>query len=167
MNLSDSRDVPPTGPSHTESDLSESGAPLTRSLLSIAKSTRAFLALLLAEADLHPGQDQLLVQLQPNALISVSRLADRLAVRPSTVSKMLDRLIEKEFVVRQASDSDGRRTMVLLTSRGEKARAQVLAIWDRVEAELGDSLDEAGRAELAASLAKADEILSRRLRRLR
>lgn len=69
--------------------------PLVRALLSISKSTRAFLALLLSDIGLHLGQDQLIACLRHGEPMSVSTLADRIAVRPSTVSKMLDRLVEK------------------------------------------------------------------------
>ncbi|SKA07415.1 MarR family winged helix-turn-helix transcriptional regulator [Consotaella salsifontis] len=146
---------------------SAAGAPLTRSLLSIAKSTRALFALLLTDAGLHPGQDQLLCELDRNEPISVSKLADRLAVRPSTVSKMLDRLIEKDMVAREASDSDGRRTMVVLTSRGEVAKHTVLAIWSRVETELREALDGEDRDALVGAIDQFDGILTKKLRRLR
>lgn len=136
-------------------------------LLSIAKSTRAFLALLLAEAGLHPGQDQLLDRLEPNVALSVSALAEQLAVRPSTVSKMLDRLIEKDLVTRASSHRDARRTMVTLTEKGRQARILVHATWARLEVDLAGSLTQNEAASLAASLRKADELLSARLRRLR
>ena len=54
-------------------------------LLSIAKSTRAFLTIMLVEIDLYPGQDQLLHRIELGVPVSVSALADLLAVRPSTV----------------------------------------------------------------------------------
>ncbi|MCB8838675.1 MarR family winged helix-turn-helix transcriptional regulator [Aurantimonas sp. VKM B-3413] len=137
------------------------------SLLSIAKSTRAFLTLLLAEVGLHPGQDQLLDRLDARNPINVSTLADALAVRPSTVSKMLDRLIEKGLVQRTASNSDARRTMVQLTAVGEQAQAQVRAIWRRLEVDLTNSLSSDEVEILDRSLVRAGDLLTQRLRRLR
>ena len=137
------------------------------SLLSIAKSTRAFLTLVLAEIDLHPGQDQLLARLEPESPVSVSALADQLAVRPSTVSKMLDRLIEKHLVMRAASNRDARRTMVMLTSEGEAAKRSVKQIWDRLETDLVSSLDRDEVAKVTSALDQVDELLSAKLRRLR
>lgn len=142
-------------------------AQLVATLLSIAKSTRAFLALLLAQIDLHPGQDQLLVRLTPGESVSVSMLADQLAVRPSTVSKMLDRLIEKNLVLRESNSRDARRTMVTLTSAGEAAKERVLALWMRLETELGNAMEERERSALLSSLQQVDQLLSVRLRRLR
>ena len=137
------------------------------SLLSIAKSTRAFLTLVLTEIDLHPGQDQLLHRLEPESPVSVSALADQLAVRPSTVSKMLDRLIEKRLVMRAASNRDARRTMVMLTTEGEEAKRQVKLIWDRLETELVASLDREDVIKVTSALDQVDELLSAKLRRLR
>ena len=137
------------------------------SLLSIAKSTRAFLTLVLSEIDLHPGQDQLLHRLEPESPVSVSALADQLAVRPSTVSKMLDRLIEKRLVMRAASNRDARRTMVMLTPEGEEAKRQVKLIWDRLETELVASLDREDVIKVTSALDQVDELLSAKLRRLR
>jgi DNA-binding MarR family transcriptional regulator len=146
----------------------DAGAPvIVPSLLSIAKSTRAFLALLLAEIDLHPGQDQLLDRLDPNSPVSVSMLADQLFVRPSTVSKMLDRLIEKGLVARTANSRDARRTMVQLTPLGEKAQSSIRELWRRLENDLVSSLPADDVEALDRSLARTDELLTRKLRRLR
>jgi DNA-binding MarR family transcriptional regulator len=146
----------------------DAGAPvIVPSLLSIAKSTRAFLALLLAEIDLHPGQDQLLDRLDPNSPVSVSMLADQLFVRPSTVSKMLDRLIEKGLVARTANSRDARRTMVQLTPLGEKAQNSIRELWRRLENDLVSSLPADDVEALDRSLARTDELLTRKLRRLR
>ncbi|MDX1731464.1 MAG: MarR family winged helix-turn-helix transcriptional regulator [Aurantimonas coralicida] len=137
------------------------------SLLSIAKSTRAFLALLLADIGLHPGQDQLLDRLDPLAPVSVSALAEQLAVRPSTVSKMLDRLIEKGLVARSSNSADARRTMVQLTSDGERVQATVRGVWQRLEVDLAQSLTQDELQVLQSSLTRTGDILSQKLRRLR
>ena len=137
------------------------------SLLSIAKSTRAFLALLLADIGLHPGQDQLLDRLDPLAPVSVSALAEQLSVRPSTVSKMLDRLIETGLVARSANSADARRTMVQLTPDGERVQATVRNVWQRLEIDLAQSLTQDELQVLQSSLTRTGDILTQKLRRLR
>jgi MarR family transcriptional regulator, organic hydroperoxide resistance regulator len=136
-------------------------------LLSISKSTRAFLALLLSEIDLHPGQDQLLMRLVPGEPISVSLLADQLSVRPSTVSKMLDRLIEKDLVQRSSNDSDARRTMVRITPDGEAVRGRVKGVWERLDGELCAALESGEIGAVVKALRQTDEVLAVKLRRLR
>ena len=137
------------------------------SLLSIAKSTRAFVALLLTEIGLHPGQDQLIDKLDADRLISVSALAEKLAVRPSTVSKMLDRLVDKGLLVRSANEADARRTMVGLTDKGIKAQTAIRSIWNRLEQDLTGQLSPDDLEALDRSLARTDALLSQKLRRLR
>lgn len=137
------------------------------SLLSIAKSTRAFQALLLAEVGLHPGQDQLLDSLDPSNPSSVSMLADQLSVRPSTVSKMLDRLIARGLVARTPNSRDARQTMVQLTSAGEEAQVAIREIWQRLEADLTSSIPSGDLVALDRSLTHVGEILAQKLRRLR
>jgi DNA-binding MarR family transcriptional regulator len=136
-------------------------------LLSIAKSTRAFLMLMLTEIDLHPGQDQLLYRLELGVPVSVSALADLLAVRPSTVSKMLDRLVEKHLIERTAHRQDGRRTMVVLTPEGEKVKHSVQRIWKRLETDLISALNPREIEGLTNALVQVDGLLTVKLRRLR
>ena len=147
--------------------LTHSPPVIVPSLLSISKSTRAFLTLLLVEIELHPGQDQLLDRLEMENPVDVSTLADLLAVRPSTVSKMLDRLIERGLVSRSSNARDARRTMVHLTPEGLEAQRKVRDIWNKLEADLTSALSQDEIALLDDSLYRAGDILSQKLRRLR
>lgn len=147
--------------------LTHSPPVIVPSLLSISKSTRAFLTLLLVEIELHPGQDQLLDRLEMENPVDVSTLADLLAVRPSTVSKMLDRLIERGLVSRSSNARDARRTMVHLTPEGLEAQRKVRDIWNKLEADLTSALTQDEIALLDDSLYRAGDILSQKLRRLR
>lgn len=160
-------DMPATNVLNPSAIDADASGGLVRSLLSISKSTRAFLALLLVEIDLHPGQDQLLMRLDPGEPVSVSVLAELLAVRPSTVSKMLDRLIEKRLVQRAANSADARRTMVSLTPAGEEVKAQVRAVWAKLETELASALSQDDAARMVSALHQADQLLATKLRRLR
>ena len=137
------------------------------SLLSIAKSTRAFVALLLSEIGLHPGQDQLIDKLDAKRLVSVSALAEQLAVRPSTVSKMLDRLVDKGLLERSANDADARRTMVGLTAKGVEAQTDIRAVWNRLEQDLTGHFSLDDLRTLDRSLVRTDALLTQKLRRLR
>lgn len=148
-------------------EIAAESAGMAGSLLSISKSTRAFLSLLLADIGLYPGQDHLLERLELDRPVSVSVLAEQLSVRPSTVSKMLDRLIEKNLVRRLNFEGDARRTMVHLTEAGEEMRGRIRTVWGRFESELSGNLSDEDRRRLATALTEVDAILSTRLRRLR
>jgi DNA-binding MarR family transcriptional regulator len=101
------------------------------------------------------------------APVSVSALAEQLSVRPSTVSKMLDRLIEKNLVARSANRTDARRTMVQLTAEGERVQATVRGVWQRLEIDLAQSLTQDELEVLQTSLSRTQELLTVKLRRLR
>ncbi len=162
------QNLPVSSAASTPSSSSQAGeGTMVQHLLSISKSTRAFLSLLLMEIDLHPGQDQLLARVEPGVPVSVSALADQLAVRPSTVSKMLDRLMEKNLVERTAHSHDARRTMVMLTPAGEALRGRVNTLWEKLEADLVSAVAPGRREDLLESLREADELLTSKLRRLR
>ena len=123
------QDAPGTGEATAE-------ARLVPVLLSISKATRALMRIKLAELGFHNGQDELLLALDEEAPVSVSTLAETLSVRPATVSKMLDRLVQKGMVERIENKSDARRTMVRVMPAGLDARSILLNMRAKLEAEL-------------------------------
>lgn len=135
-------------------------------LLSVAKQTRAIFGLKLSAAGFHNGQDQMLLALQPDCPTTVSHLADTLGVRPSTVSKMLDRLIEKGLLLRLADTHDARKTMVTITPAGMEAQRRIQKVWDAIAAEFSLSIGE-GAETLTQELCKLDRHLAAKLMRLR
>lgn len=134
--------------------------------LSIGKSIRVLVGLKLAPLGIVVGQDQLLTSLDTKA-ISVGTLAGLMSVRPSTASKMVDRLVERGLVERTSHASDQRRTLVRLTDRGLSLRAGILEVWDQVEKDLAASLAGTGRPGVLEGIASFDDALTRRLKRLR
>lgn len=60
---------------------------------------------------------------------TVGQLADRLDVRPSTMSQMLDRLEREQLIVRRADNGDSRVRNVYLTADGEQLINEVEAVW--------------------------------------
>ncbi|KQT53308.1 hypothetical protein ASG43_19035 [Aureimonas sp. Leaf454] len=141
-------------------------AGLVSLLLSISKSTRALTSIKLAEMGFHNGQDELLLALDEEAPTSVSRIADELRVRPSTVSKMLDRLVAKGLVERQGDKRDARRTMVRITPAGLDAKSRLLEVRASLEKELATPLAENG-ASVVTGLETVANLLAARLSRLR
>ena len=140
---------------------------LVPTLLSLSKSTRALMGIRLAELSLHQGQDELLMALDVNETLSVSVLSDKLYVRPSTVSKMLDRLCAKDLVVRTSTPDDARRTMVKLTDKGVDAKRKVRQMWDSLDSELSTRLATDGDRSIIGALTVIDDIIATRLARLR
>lgn len=146
---------------------SDDEVPIVSRLLSIAKLTRAMLGLKLAEIDLCAGQDQLLSVFQGTTRASISTLANAVSVRPSTVSKMVDRLIEKGLMQRFRDPNDARTTLVELTPFGQHQQQMVADIWQAVERDLTKSLASGEIDNLRGELEKVDGLLTAKMSRLR
>ena len=153
----------------TVGDLME-GAPgksMVGSLLSISKITRAMVALKLSEIDVHVGQDELMLSLSEDTGVSVSHLAERTSVRPSTISKTIDRLSERGLLCRIAHDRDARRSMVKITPLGLEIQAQIRQIRDNLEADLTNKVPANQLADMARALDRTEHLLRQRLARVR
>lgn len=141
-------------------------AELVAALLSISKSVRALMGLRLAELGLHSGQDELLLVLKDGSLQSVSQIAERLNVRPSTVSKMKDRLEQRQLLTESANAIDARNTWVQLTSAGLELVARVEALHQSLQDELKAAANGKAKA-IEKAVKQIDKVLTQRLRRLR
>ncbi len=137
-------------------------------LLSLSRSCRQLMQIKLVEVDVMVGQDQFLDLLTVERGIPVSLLAQRLNVRPSTTSKMADRLVAQGWVLREVDDEDGRRTRLRLTPLGLEVQTEVRRIWEQTDAELASALAGASeQANVTAILAQMSAALDGRLQRLR
>lgn len=140
---------------------------LVARLFSISKSTRALSGLLLKEIALVVGQDQLLNALHHETPISVSAVSIALNVRPSTISKMTDRLVLKGLIERGFKSGDARISELRLTHSGVIKRNEVHHVWVRLEEEICLASKVITEGEMAATLNAIDDILRKRLSRLR
>ena len=91
-----------------------------------------------------------LLELHAHGPLSVNRLAERLAIDRTNVSRLCARLVEEGQVTRVWSAEDRRRREIALTEAGRKAAAAVDAssadFFERVRARLGER---AGAVEAA------------------
>jgi DNA-binding MarR family transcriptional regulator len=115
--------------------------------------TRA--ASLLAAEGLFAGQDVLLLTLGGEKSLEVGEMADRLRVRPPTVSKTLTRLTEAGLVSRLPVSSDKRRVAARITAKGRAKLDRIAGIRSRVERELLSGFDPKDQRRLRNLLRKA------------
>ncbi len=102
----------------------------------------------LADADLSVPQYRVLGLLDEHSAVS-SDLAERLAVRPPSVTAIVDGLVARSLVERRTVESDRRRVDHVLTAEGSRLLA---AADEAVEARLGriaDCLDDPSDARSA------------------
>ncbi|MDE0924922.1 MarR family winged helix-turn-helix transcriptional regulator [Aurantimonas coralicida] len=130
---------------------------LVKSLLIVAKLSRAHIDLAVRETDLKAGQDELLCVLREDKALTVSVVADLLGIRCSTVSKMVDRLAAKGLVKRCSIPNDFRKTGVHLTPAGALKQIEVREAWQRLERYLCGEMSAEEIEGLHASLVSLDE----------
>lgn len=93
---------------------------LVTAVLAASRALVGVAARSLAEAEgvVTLPQYRLLVILSGHGATTLSGLADRLGVAPSTALRMVDRLVEAGFVARAANPADRREVVIDLTAPG-------------------------------------------------
>jgi DNA-binding MarR family transcriptional regulator len=84
-----------------------------------------------AEAGLNPEQYEALLAIKASASpkgLTISQLSERLQVRHHSAVNIVDRLMERKLVIREAGDTDRRQRDVQLTSKGEKLIEELASV---------------------------------------
>jgi DNA-binding MarR family transcriptional regulator len=114
---------------------------------------------LLEALGLYQGQPRLLRVLWEEEGPNQSELAERVHVRPATMTKMLQRMEEAGFVERRRDRADQRVLRVYLTEEGHAVQAQVQQIWAQMEREVLAGFDAEEREHLRDYLLRIRENL--------
>jgi DNA-binding MarR family transcriptional regulator len=88
-----------------------------------------------------------------------SELADRLHVRPATITKMLQRMAEAGFVERRRDSRDQRVVRVYLADAGRAVLERVRQVWEQMEQEVLEGFDQAEHHQLRGFLLRIRENL--------
>ena len=102
----------------------------------------------LGTVDLSLPQYRILGLLDESSAVS-SHLAERLAVRPPTITAVVDGLVAKGLVERRTVEGDRRRVDHVLTTAGHRVLAAADAAIDARLHEITDALDDPAAAEAA------------------
>jgi DNA-binding MarR family transcriptional regulator len=69
---------------------------------------------------LSPAENRLLLALLNNGHMTIGNIARKMDVAASRVTRLVDSLVEENYVVRKSDPADRRRLWVLLTTKGEE-----------------------------------------------
>ena len=117
---------------------------------------------LLSEIGLHVGQEMVLCALWQEEGLTQTELAERLAVRPATVTNLLQRL-ERKGLVRRVPDADDQRvSRVFPTDECGERRMEVEEQWRTLEGNTLDGFDDCERELLRGLLSRVHENLASR-----
>ena len=105
---------------------------MTQLVLS-ARASRTALSARLSAIDLYSGQDAVLLALGADDGLSLRDLADRLSVRPPTITKTVARLATQGLVEKRSSESDARQSHAFLTDKGTALVDEVRGMQKTVE----------------------------------
>ncbi|SJZ79543.1 MarR family winged helix-turn-helix transcriptional regulator [Consotaella salsifontis] len=128
-----------------------------RQLVLTARAGRTALSQRLSEIDVYPGQDAVLLALAEEDGVALRDLAEKLAVRPPTVTKTITRLAAQGLVEKRVSAEDARQSRAYLTEAGQSLVGKVRAAQEEVE--------EAALQDLSSKERKALRKLLRRIER--
>lgn len=85
-----------------------------------SRSMRTFLTNALSHSGIYAGQDGVILALAEEDGLSAGAIADRLGVKPPTMTRTLARMEAQGFIRRQPDAIDGRQMRAVLTEEGRK-----------------------------------------------
>jgi DNA-binding MarR family transcriptional regulator len=116
---------------------------------------------LLDRLGLYRGQPPLLYALWEKDGQTHGELAGQLQITPATVTRMIQRMEKTGFVQRGADAGDQRISRVYLTDAGRAVRAELEAVWQRMEVENFSGFSDEERTLLRGFLQRIRENLAR------
>lgn len=90
---------------------------------------------LLEEIGVYPGQPPMLFILNQEDGLSQKELANKLKIKPSTITVMLKRMEKANLIVRKKDDKDQRVSRVYLTEKGKKVCEDTIKVVKQIERE--------------------------------
>src|SRR5690606_13304605 len=135
------------------------GIDLTR-LQSVARLTRTVSARRLLEQGLYAGQDKIILALAQENGQTPGALAQKLGVRPPTITKTINRLTAQGFLEKQSSDLDARRTRIFLSPMGEEAIRKIENSLRKIEDQALEGIDKKDLKALKRLLEQITQNLS-------
>ena len=99
-----------------------------------------------------PYQGYLLMRLLAQDSVTMQDLAQAMGVALSTMTRNIDKLVEKEMVQRQRSHRDARVTEIVLTEKGQEVAQSILLSWETYFTRLGEILSEEQRSQVMLGL---------------
>lgn len=113
---------------------------LTRMMAKLTRQHQYNSHLLLKDHEVHPGQPPLLFLLSRHEGLRQSELAERLRIKPATVTVMLNRMVKNGLVERRTDPKDQRVSRVYLTDRGWSAVDEVRSALQMSEAHVFEGI---------------------------
>jgi len=110
--------------------------PLGRLIYLTAQEIKNFAEKLLKPYDLTLEQFHLLKHMSPDSGMNQRQLGDLVNKTPANITRILDRLEQKNLIIRRSNPEDRRGTHVFLTTQGSGLIEKVFAIFESFSSQL-------------------------------
>ncbi len=109
---------------------------LTMLISTTAQVMRSFADQWLKKYELTVEQLHVIKQLDTKTGLTQNQLCRQTGKNPANLTRLLDRLATKKYIVRKSNPKDRRASLVLLTKEGVRIRDEVLETFDDMRSEL-------------------------------
>lgn len=109
-------------------------------------------AAMLADFDVSPSQNKVLMTLSETGPVCQQFLAELIGVDPRNTVPIVESLVERGLVGREVDKADRRRRVLDLTPAGREITAQMASIGAEIEQDILNPLSPAGQARLRRML---------------
>lgn len=96
----------------------------------------------LDKVGIYSGQAALLMKLNKENGLSQKEIADRLTVKPATITVMLQRMEKTNYIIREKDDIDKRISRIFITDKGREVCDEIKKVHDKFEEECFVNLNE-------------------------
>ncbi|HWG24903.1 MarR family winged helix-turn-helix transcriptional regulator [Actinospica sp.] len=134
---------------------------VSEALFRAARLHHVLIGKLLRAAGLHPGQEAIMMRLWADGPQQPAALIRLLGSDAATMTRSVQRLERAGFVRRKPSPTDRRAIIIEPTQASQALRAQVEAIWPRLEELCTSGFADDERTQARALLAKIEQGLAR------
>jgi DNA-binding MarR family transcriptional regulator len=100
------------------------------------------------QVDMHRGQAMLLCAVVEKDGLTQSELAEQLRVQGATITNMLQKLEEGQFVIRRRDDEDNRLVRVYVTETGKDKERMLLEQFGHLEERILNGISKEDRTRL-------------------
>jgi len=114
---------------------------------------------MMSDAGLSPAEYHGIAALAPEEKISGTEVSKKMNLSPSRASRVIDRMVQKGFLVREIDPSDRRKCTIYLNQKGITLKNQIDRLKKQCESRIRQQLSQPEVDSLAFSLEKLIHIL--------
>ncbi len=129
----------------------------------IAQNNRAYEENCVKFFGVTSSQGGTILSIPLNSTLKMNELSNAVGVDNSTMTRMVDQLVDKGLVLRKVSEKDRRQVQIGLTPKGQKLHQELAAALHNFYKDSLDQIPETERAVIIESLVKVNDAIGKGL----